>query len=71
VEAVEPDAEGALEDGAAAGAEEEDSLVDEAAGLSAGLAGVFAGSDFESDEASPEPDESVELLSELPELLGA
>lgn len=73
VEGVELGADGVVEEGAAAGLEEERSLVDEAAGLSED----FEESDFlDSDEESLELDEeSLDLESEKeslePELLGA
>ena len=63
---MELGAEGVLEEGAAAGLDEEESLVDEAAGLSADFEeSVFLDSDFESEE------ESLELESLELELLGA
>ncbi len=65
VEGVELGADGVLEEGAVAGAEE--SLVDEAAGFSED----FFESAFESEEDSLALEESLELESELPELLGA
>jgi hypothetical protein len=70
-EGVELGAEG-VDAGAAAGVEDEESLVAAAAGLSEGLdESVFFDSDFESEEDSLDledesPDESLEL-----ELLGA
>ena len=71
-------AEGVVEEGAAAGLDDDESpLVDEAAGLSEGFAeSVFLDSDFESEEESPDleeesPAESLELESLELELLGA
>ena len=65
MEGVELGADGVLDDGAAAGGDGEESLVDDGAGLSEDFSVDFVASDFESDE------ESLELESELPELLGA
>ena len=62
-------AEGAVEEGAAAGVEEEESLEDAGAGLSEDFFESVFDSDLESDLESEE--DSVELESELPELLGA
>jgi hypothetical protein len=67
-EGVELGAEGVVEEGADAGVDEEESVEDEAAGLSEG----FAESDFlESEEESVDLDDESLDESLEPELLGA